>query len=216
METNLDETALGKKEYSKEEIRQRLHLYHSTTPEKWERIQAQGGILSEKELLIRGLISEAQLDDLETTSTGEVDRMIGNDEFVFLSPKQETYGDIFLEIDPSILEMPGVIANTAGDSLMFNGPELEDYYKNAQISASQFLDYLVSYINSLPNPEWFFIGNEEELNDLATQAQLEKVFEGKTEKYKQLQALNPEIKVPKEIPLNLIIKVIDKRQGKAD
>jgi hypothetical protein len=71
---NLQKTNLPNREKSREmiekEIQEKLKLYHTTTKEKWEKIQEVGAILSERELVKRGLITTTQLDDFETTSTG--------------------------------------------------------------------------------------------------------------------------------------------------
>lgn len=213
--------SIEKKYYSKEQIKERLHFYHSTSKEKWEKIQQVGAILSEKELLNRGLINEEQLNDFETTSTGYMDREVGNDNFVFLSNQKENYGDIILEINPNILDREGVLINTAGDYLMFADKEngLFEYHENSQIPGSQYFDYLEKKVNSLPNPEWFFssisknLEEDENFKKFIGEAMLEKTQEGKLEKFKLFWSLYPEIKVPKEIPLDYIIKVIDKSDG---
>lgn len=193
---------------SKEEIRQRLHLYHGTTPGKWRAIQEVGVILSESELIRRGVLSPGDLENVDSTSTGELDRRIGNDRFVFLSVYDENYGDLVLEVDPKILEIPGVVVNTAGDYLNFVGdPELEEYYAISQIQAPHFLDYLVQYVNGLPDPDWFFGKRDEALGRLVREALLERNVGGKTEKFKLYWSLFAEIKVPREVPLNYVVAV---------
>lgn len=205
---NISEDYLSPERMSREEIKERLHLYHATPKQKWEAMQREGEILSERELLNRGLITREQLDDFETTSTGEIDRGVGNDQYVFLSISGENYGDVLLEIDPSVLNIPGVIVNTAGDYLHFaNNPELERYYQDSQIPGSQFMDYLYWYVNGLPDPEWVFGKRDEKMRDLLTEALIEKFEEGRSDKFKLYMSLFPEIKVPDKLALKYVIEV---------
>ena len=187
---------------SKEEIRERLHFYHSTSKKKWGLMQRAGSVLSAEELLRRGLVKPEETDDFEMTSTGELDRGIGSPAFIFLSPVMENYGDVVLEFGPEILDIPGAKINLAGDYLDFVGdPELEEYFKRSEIPASHYLDHLETYINHLPNPEWFFGKQDEAFEHFRRAALLEKAHEGKTEKFKLLKSLYPEIEIPNELPL---------------
>ena len=199
---------------SKGEIINRLRFYHTTTPKKWKSIQNIRAILSEHELLMQGLISTNDLEDFEVTGTGEMDRKIGNDKFVFLSTRDVDHGDIILEFDHRVLDIPGALVNTAGDYLHFvNDSELEEYYKQSQISASQYLDFLVHHLNNLPNPEWFFGLKDGSLDRFLKEALIEKATKNSTSKFKLFLSLYQEIKIPDKIPLNYVIKVTRRSKG---
>ncbi|OGZ58189.1 MAG: hypothetical protein A3B96_00690 [Candidatus Spechtbacteria bacterium RIFCSPHIGHO2_02_FULL_43_15b] len=127
-------------EINEKEILRRLKLYHETSKEKWEAIQKVGAILSERELLRRGLISEEQLDDFETTSTGFLDREAGRDDYVFASHRPANYGNVTLEIDLEALKIDGAKVATAGDWLHFvDDEDAERYFHDSEIPASKFV-----------------------------------------------------------------------------
>ncbi len=145
------------KEASEAEILKRLKLYHQTSKEKWKAIQKAGAILSEKELLARGLISEDQLEDYETTNTGSLGRKAGRDEYVFASHRPASYGEVTLEIDLNALNIDGAKVATAGDWLHFvDDEESRRYFHNSEIPASDFVKYLSQFLKTLPDSEWFW------------------------------------------------------------
>jgi len=184
------ENRLGN-EISEMEIFKRLKLYHQTSKEKWEAIQKAGAILSEKELLKRGLISEEQLEDFETTSTGSLG----------------IYGDVTLEIDLDALNLPGAKVATAGDWLHFvNDEDDERYFHDSEISASEFVEYLTVFLKTLPDPEWFWGKSDLRIQELISQGMREKI-EGDPEKIRQFWKLHPEIMFSRELPLKYVKNV---------
>ena len=200
------ENRLGN-EISEMEIFKRLKLYHQTSKEKWEAIQKAGAILSEKELLKRGLISEEQLEDFETTSTGSLDREAGRDEYVFASHRPENYGDVTVEIDLDALNLPGAKVATAGDWLHFvNDEDDERYFHDSEISASEFVEYLTVFLKTLPDPEWFWGKSDLRIQELISQGMREKI-EGDPEKIRQFWKLHPEIMFSRELPLKYVKNV---------
>lgn len=196
--------------FTREEIQRRLHLYHSLSQNQWELIQKEGAIFSYAELVRRGLIKdtgdEMTEEDMEHT-TGGLDKAIGSDQYVFLSHDAQKYGDVLLEINPSVLEKEGTVVNTAGDYLNFaNNPDLEEYYKNSQIPGNKFFDWLTDHVNRLPNPGWFFGEDQESLKRFLKEAMVEKV-KGNTDKFKTYWSLHPEIKVLNQVPLSYVKRV---------
>lgn len=195
------------KESNEAEILKRLRLYHQTSAEKWEAIQKAGAILSEKELLERGLITEEQLEDYETTSTGSLDRDAGRDKYVFASHRPANYGDVTLEIDLSALDIAGAKVATAGDWLNFvNDAESEKYFHNSEIPATEFVKYLVDFLKTLPDPEWFWGKDDPHISELIGQGMMEKI-NGNPEKIRSFYKLHPEIMFPSELPLKFIKNV---------
>jgi hypothetical protein len=195
------------KETSEAEILKRLKLYHETSKEKWEAIQKAGAILSEKELLKRGLISEAQLEDWETVNTGSLDREAGRDKYVFASHRPAGYGDVTLEIDVAALKIDGAKVATAGDWLHFvDDEESKKYFLDSEIPASLFVKYLSEFLRTLPDPEWFWGKSDPRIKELIAQGMTEKL-KGNLEKIRQFWRLNPEIMFPKELPLKYIKNV---------
>lgn len=195
------------KETSEAEILKRLKLYHQTSKEKWEAIQKVGAILSEKELLKRGLISADQLEDFETTSTGKLDREVGRDEYVFASHRPANYGDVTLEIDLDALNIEGAKVATAGDWLHFvDNEETRKYFNDSVIPATDFVKYLSQFLKTLPDPEWFWGKEDPRIKELIGQGMMEKI-KGNPEKFRQFWKLYPEIMFPKELPLKFIKKV---------
>lgn len=195
------------KEDLRREILERLRLYHQTTREKWEKIQEAGAILSEKELLKRGLISKDQLDDFETTSTGSLDREVGRDGFVFASTSPAGYGEVTLEIDLDALQIPGAKVSTAGEWLMHVNEEDRDFFNNAEIPANEFVSYLVDFLPTLPKKEWFW-KSDSDLEKFLGEAMMEKTYKNDKTKFRTFWRLHPEIIFPKELPLKYIKKVI--------
>ncbi|MBU1167522.1 hypothetical protein KKC60_03910 [Patescibacteria group bacterium] len=201
------EHGLERKEIKEKEILGRLRLYHQTSKEKWEAMQKEGAILSEKELLKKGLISPEQLEDFESTSTGEIDRLEGRDEYVFASHNPQGYGEVTLEIDPSALEINGAKVSTAGDWALFAGnPDDEKYFRESEIPASEFVDYLRNYLCNLPSPEWFWEGDDPEIGKMIGEGMMEKI-QGNPEKIRKFWSLHPEILFPKELPLTYVKNV---------
>lgn len=189
------------------EISEKLRLYHQTSKEKWEAIQKAGAILSEKELLERGLISKEQLEDFETTSTGSLDREAGRDEYVFASHRPANYGDVTLEIDLEALNLDGAKVATAGDWLHFvNDENDERYFHDSEIPASEFVEYLTRFLKTLPDPEWFWGKSDPRVQELIGQGMMEKI-KGNPEKIRQFWKLHPDIMFPKELPLKYIKNV---------
>ncbi|GEM_PF-2453937 len=207
------------KEITEKEILERLKLYHSTTKEKWEKIKKQGALLSEKELVKRGMISKNEFGYYEDTSTGYLDREEGRDEFVFASHKPQNYGDVILEIDLSALNIEGTKVATAGEWLHYAvDDDDKEYFRKSIIEGKDFINYLIKYINSLPNKEWFFGGPKvkDEINDYLGEALLEKNIEGKKDKFRNFNRLSPEIMFPKELPLKYIKNVEIKNDNYSD
>lgn len=197
------------KEISEKEILSRLHLYHQTTLEKWEKVQKQDALLSEKELINRGLINKSEIDDLEfeDTNTGDIDRQAGRDGFVFASHYPAGYGEVTLELDLSILQIPGAKVATAGDWMHFCVDEDDRrYFIESEIPATEFIKYLQKFIARLPNPEWFWGTRDEELKKLLDDGFKESVS-GHSQKIKTFWALHPEIMIPEQIPLKYVKNV---------
>ncbi len=199
------------REKLEKEIREKLHLYHQTSKEKWQQIQKIGAILSERELLNRGLITKEQLNDFETTSTGELDREAGRDNYVFASHKPAGYGEVTLEIDLSVLDLPETKVSTAGEYLMHAVDEDDqNYYQNSLISGTEFIKYLINFLPTLPNKEWFWNNCQEdlELAKFIGEAHLDKYQKGDKIKFRQYWKLFPEIMFAQELPLKYIKRVI--------
>jgi len=194
-------------EISEAEILKRLKLYHQTSKEKWSAIKKTGAILSEKELLKRGLISEDQLEDFETTGTGSLDREVGRDEYVFASHRPANYGEVTLEIDLDALNIEGAKVATAGDWLHFvDDEESKKYFRDSEIPATEFVKYLSRFLKTLPDPEWFWGKPDPRIQELIGQGMVEKI-KGNPEKIRQFWKLHPEIMFPKELPLKFIKNV---------
>src|SRR3989338_2289478 len=199
------------REKVEKEIIEKLKLYHQTSKEKWQQMQKVGSILSEKELLKRGLINEEQLNDFETTSTGDMDRAEGRDNYVFASHNPLGYGNVTLEIDLDALNMPEAKVSTAGEYLMhLDDEEDKNYYNKSLIPASEFIPYLVDFLPTLQNKEWFWKrkGENPEVVQFLGEALLDKNIKGDKTKFREFWKLYPEIMFSKELPLNYIKKVI--------
>jgi hypothetical protein len=210
---NLQKTNLPNREKSREmiekEIQKKLKLYHTTTKEKWEKIQEVGAILSERELVKRGLITTTQLDDFETTSTGHMDREENRDDYVFASHQKENYGDVTLEINLEALNIPEAKVSTAGEWLMFaDTEEAKQYYRDQEIPASQFISYLTEFLQTLPDTEWFWGIQNKEVRDFFGQAMKDRAYNNNDEKFRTFWKLHPEIIFPKELPLKYIKQAI--------
>ncbi|MFA6534444.1 MAG: hypothetical protein WCT37_04740 [Patescibacteria group bacterium] len=189
------------------EIRQRLKLYHQTTKNKWELIKRTGEILSESELLARGLIKPEKLDDIDSpTNTGEFDREVGRDQYVFASHLPAGYGNVLLEISPEALNIPEAKVATAGEFLLFADEKGRKFHQDSTIPASQFIKYLVTFLPKLPDAEWFWGKNDQERSRLLGQALMEQDSD-KPELFRQLRGLHPEIMFPKSLPLKFIKNV---------
>jgi len=222
---NIEQTKIPNKEISEseneifeKEILERLKLYHQTTKEKWEKIQEQGALLSEKELIKRGLIKkDEKLGGYEDTATGDLDREEGRDEYVFAVHKPQGYGEVTLEIDLEALNIEGTKVATAGEWLDYAVEEEDkEYFRNSIIKGTEFVDYLKKFLKALPNKEWFFEEHilsgdtqiKKEILDFMRQALMEKTYQNDKEKYRITTSLNPEIMFPNELPLKYIKNVI--------
>lgn len=217
------EKPAGEKEIiTEKEILEKLHLYHSTSKDKWDKIKELGAILSENELLKRGLIKPEQLDDWNVTSTGSLDREAGRDQFVFASHRPQNYGEVILEIDLSALNINGAKVAAAGDWLFLcETPATREYFNNSILNASEFTKYLVGLLNSLPENlrQYFWEGTStnkevaEEVNKIIGEGLMERNL-GDAKKIREFWKLQPEIMFPKELPLSYIKNVtIKERQG---
>jgi len=206
---------IEKKEISEAEVRARLHFYHQTTKEKWKKIIEAGAILSEKELVERGFITAEQLEDdlFDETSTGSLDREAGRDQYVFASHVPHGYGEITLELDPSILEIKGAKVAMAGDWLHYcDSEEGRKYFEESEIPASEFVHYLTKFINSLPDPEWFWGKRDEKLKELIGEG-FKESSSGNSQKIRTFWSLFPEIMLPKELPLSFIKKGLEEKNN---
>lgn len=199
-----------RKEYSEKEIWEKLHLYHQTSREKWEAMQKAGAILSEKELIARGLIDPEEKDafgEPEATSTGSLDREEHRDEYAFASHIPMGYGEVTLEIDPTALEIPGAKVSTAGDWLNFSSDDADrKYHRDSIIPAKNFVSYLSGYLKSLPDPDWFWGKHDEKYGDFLSGGII-KATKGDQEQRRKFWALFPEIMFPRELPLKFVKKV---------
>lgn len=206
-----------KQEKIEKEIREKLKLYHQTTKEKWDKIQKTGSIFSERELLAKGLITNEQLNDFETTSTGDWDRMHNRDNFVYASTSPANFGEVTLEIDLDALNIPGAKVSTAGDFAMHSDEEDEDYFKKSEIPASEFISYLTNFLPTLPSTDWFWKGKQlKEISDFIGEAMLDKIQKNDRTKFRLFWKLYPEIIFPKELPLRYIKNVtIEDNEEKA-
>jgi hypothetical protein len=212
METNKHyfvETNFNKEKNLKEEILKKLKLYHQTSRKNWKKIQKIGSILSERELLKRGLVTVEQLNDFETTNNSESDRKFERDDYVFASHIPGDYGDVTLEISLDALEIKGSKIALAGDWAYFS-ESLEDvkYFFNSEIKASEFINHLSYFLKKLPDQDWFWRkkGNSSEFNAFLRQA-LKENTTGNSSKLRELKALSPEIMFPRELPLKFIKNV---------
>lgn len=212
--------------YTKEAIASRLVLVHGLFPGKWKQAQEVGAVLCPRELVARGLIKEDEITNKAVTLTNEDDIALGKDNYVFLSVGQSDYGfgGFHLEVDPAILDQPGVVVNTAGDSLNFQNPQsLRDYYLKSVIPGREFLDYMVEFLKKLPNPEWFFGKRDAAFKRLQKKSIIEANPKHYSDhkNYKLFHALFPEIMVPTELPLSMIINLVkdehfwDPNEGKS-
>lgn len=219
---SIEKPTLKERTYTKEEIAKRLELVHGIHPEKWEKAQKIGSLLSPREMVKRGIIEKEDITNPGETLTNKDDVVLDKDRYIFLSVGETGYGwgGVHLSVDRGILNREGVQVSIAGDSIAFKKtPELRKYYLESIIPGSQFIDYLYDFVNKLPNPEWFFgkndaslkrlrgkaISEEEVIDSLKEQEHLPKWLSVKN--YKLWNALAPEIMVPDEIPLSSIKKV---------
>jgi len=209
MENSGNANELEKREELKKEIIEKLSLYHQTSLEKWKKIQAVGAILSERELISRGLITKEEAESLadEFTSTGQGDREVGRDDFVFASTKPAGYGQVTLKIDLSALQISGAKVSTAGEWLMHYDEEDRDYFNETEIPANKFISYLVDFLPTLPNKNWFW-GDRNGLQEFFGEAMLNKIHKNDKIKFRTFWKLYPEIIFPKELPLKYIKQVI--------
>lgn len=211
LKNNISESEI--RENLRQEILSKLKLYHVTTLEKWNKIQKSGALYCEAELVRKGFISREEADDLssDASSTGELDRSVGRDEYIFFSTKKMNYGEVTLEMDLDALNIPGALVATAGDWLNFSGSEDDiDYFNKSIIPASQFIDYLVDFLPTLPNKDWFWLSdkNNEELRKFIGEGLMDKVRKKDNTKNKIFNKLYPEIMFPKEVPLSYIKSVV--------
>ena len=196
----------------KKEILERLKLYHRTSLEKWRKVQECGCILSERELLGRGIIKKKDLWlGNDSTSTGELDRMMGRDDYIFASTSPMNYGNVTLEIDLSALQIPGAKVSTIGDFLM-HAVDDEEYYKESEIPASEFISYLTDFLPTLPDKEWFWNPAGKDVEKFLGEALLDKSHRQDRTKYRTFYRLHPEIMFPRELPLKYVKNVIVKNK----
>ena len=208
---NITNNEIIKKEEIRKEILEKLKLYHQTSKEKWEKIQEVGSILSEKELLKRGLINKDELlvVDNEITNTGEIQRGLGRDDFVFASTSPVGFGDVTLEIDLSALQIPDAKVSIAGDWVYHDFDDI-DYLKKSEIPAKEFISYLIDFLPTLPNKEWFLDtkNNEKDIKLFLGEAMMDKAYKNDKTKFRTFWKLHPEILFPKELPLKYIKQII--------
>lgn len=203
-----EEIKKEKREFSEEEIRNRLHVYHEVPSERWASIRQEGGLLSEKQLIEKGIITLEDIDKFGFTSTTNEDRRLGRDEYVYATTVPLGYGDVLFEIDLDQLLRNDAKVATAGDFSHYVGdPDEEDYHQKSIIPASEFVNYLVKFINSLGDPEWFFGKRDERLQRMMKDGLREEIRDKNPEKIRTFWKLFPEIMFRDQVPLSALKRI---------